>query len=54
MLVNGVYRPGADPARHDALVRQGDAAARNAWLAGSGAVVSAAAAGLAWWLSRGP
>ena len=54
MLLNGIYRPGADPARHDALVRQGDSATRTAWLAGTGAVISAAAAGVTWWFSREP
>lgn len=54
MLVNGVFRPSADPARHAALVRDGDAAARNAWVAGGGAVISAAAAGVLWWFSREP
>jgi len=54
MLVNGVFRPGADPARHAALVSDGNAAARNSWVAGGGAVISAAAAGVLWWFSREP
>jgi hypothetical protein len=54
MLVNGVFRPGADSALHAALVRDGDAAARNARVAGGGAVISAAAAGVMWWFSREP
>ena len=43
--------PGATPADRAAAVDRGDAASRNAWIAGTAALVSAAGAGVLWWLS---
>ncbi len=51
---DGVLKPGADPgAYHDAVAR-GDAASRRAYIAAGAAVLSAAATGLLWVLSREP
>ncbi len=51
VLPGGILAPGVDPADQAALVDQGDAASRNAWIAGTAALVSAAGAGVLWWLS---
>jgi hypothetical protein len=52
VLPDGTLVPGADPATHAALVDDGNTASRNAWVAGTVAVCSAATAGLLAWLSR--
>jgi hypothetical protein len=54
VLPGGIYRPGATPGEHRAALARGDAASRNAWIAGGGAAVSAAACGVLLWLSREP
>ena len=51
MGANGILEPGADPAAYAALVERGDTASRNAWVSGGAALLTATAAGLAWWLS---
>jgi hypothetical protein len=48
----GILSPGVSAADHDAAVRRGDTASRTAWITGTSAVVSAAGAGILWWLSR--
>jgi hypothetical protein len=45
-------RTGFTGEQHDAALARGDAASRNAWLAGGGALATAAASGLLGWLSR--
>ncbi len=51
VLPGGILAPGVSPATRAAAIDRGDAASRNAWLTGSGALLSAAGAGLLWWLS---
>jgi hypothetical protein len=52
VLPGGLLAPGVTAADRSAVVGRGDAASRNAWITGTGAAVSAAGAGLLWWLSR--
>jgi hypothetical protein len=54
VLPGGSWAPGADAAAHAALLDEGDAHRRNAWIAAGGAVLSATASGVLWWLSREP
>jgi len=54
MVVNGLYQPGFTPAGRAAALDRGDGATRNAWVAGGGAVVAGAAAGVLTWMSRDP
>jgi hypothetical protein len=54
VLPGGSYVPGASAADHAALLDEGDAHRRNAWIAAGGAVLSATASGVFWWLSREP
>lgn len=51
VLPGGVLAPGVTPADRARAVDRGDTASRNAWVTGTGALVSAAGAGLLWWLS---
>ncbi len=51
VLPGGNLAPGVSPSDRAALVDRGDTASRNAWLTGSAALLSAAGAGLLWWLS---
>jgi hypothetical protein len=51
VLPGGILAPGVSPATRAAAIDRGEAASRNAWLTGTGALLSAAGAGLLWWLS---
>lgn len=50
----GAVVPGGSYPAHQAAIARGDEANRNAWVAGSAAVLSAATAGVLAWLSRDP
>jgi hypothetical protein len=52
MVLGGVVQPPATPADHDAAIARGDRANRNAWVAASGAALSATGAVVLYWLSR--
>lgn len=52
LLPGGNLRSPYTGADHGAAIDRGDRASRNAWVAGSGAVVSAAAGAVLYWLSR--
>jgi hypothetical protein len=52
MVVGGVIQPPATSADHDAAISRGDRANRNAWVAASGAALSATGAVVLYWLSR--
>jgi hypothetical protein len=52
MVVGGVLQPPATPADHDAAIARGDHANQNAWVAVSGAALTATGAVVLYWLSR--
>jgi hypothetical protein len=51
---DGALKQGIDPSSYEAARGRGDAASRRAWVGAGVAVLSAAAAGIAWVLSREP
>jgi hypothetical protein len=53
VLPGGIIRVPYTRADHTSAIGRGDAASRNAWLAGSGAALSGAAGAVLYWLSRG-